>query len=184
MHIHSQLISLTVSKMEASKHPESPWPKYSVGVKSWLHLSLRHGFFHGKQAELHFHEAHMWNLNQAPVLLMATLSFCFISADETLRQTACCNSELLQASTLLLPTGCMSLLSNILPWLWAVHSLMLLLLAGISENHMALGLLSSSTRLKLSRCVSETTKESKLYGKHLGKSGCTDKSGSFMLSQR
>lgn len=114
--------------------------------------------------------------------LMTTLSFCFICTDETLRHTVCHNSELLQASTVLLPTGCISLLGNIFPWLWVVHSLMLLLLAWISENHMSWGSLPSSTRLKLPECVSETTKGSKLYGRHSGKSGCLDKRGSFLLS--
>lgn len=55
--------------MEDNQHPESPWPKFSVRVKSWLRLSLRWVFSHVEQAGMHLHEAHVWHLNRAPVCI-------------------------------------------------------------------------------------------------------------------
>lgn len=115
-------------------------------------------------------------------MLMVTLSFCFICTDENWSHTACCNSALPQASTVLLPASRVSLLGNTPLWLQAMYSLMPPLLAWISENHMLQGLLVCSARLKSPVQASKTTKWSKLYGRHWDISGHLDKSGGFFVS--
>lgn len=94
-----------------------------------------------------------------------------------------CNSALPQVSTVFLPASHVNLLGNTSLWLQAMYSLMPPLLAWILENHMLQGLLVYSARLKLPVQASETTKWSKLYGRHWDISGHLDKYGDFFVSR-